>query len=82
VIETFLTLVFLDAHSCRVGYTEKSIAQKGRGKVPSHMVKPSFEELMAGRVQPSPNETPTEKEKHISAFQFMGMVAGRYRSVQ
>jgi hypothetical protein len=35
------------------------------------MVKPSFEELMAGRVQPSPNETPEEKEKHISAFWFM-----------
>jgi hypothetical protein len=42
------------------------------------MVKPSFEELMAGRVQPSPNETPKEKEKLISVFQFMGMVAGRY----
>jgi hypothetical protein len=26
VTETFLTLVFLDAHSCRVGNTEKSIA--------------------------------------------------------
>jgi hypothetical protein len=35
------------------------------------MVKPLFEELMAGRVQPSPNETPKEKEKHISAFWFM-----------
>jgi hypothetical protein len=40
-------------------------------EVPSHMVKPSFEELMAGRVQPSPDETPKEKEKRISAFQFM-----------
>jgi hypothetical protein len=36
------------------------------------MVEPSFEELMAGRVQPaSPNETPKEKEKHISVFWFM-----------
>jgi hypothetical protein len=26
---------------------------------------------MAGRVQPSPSETPKEKEKHISAFWFM-----------
>jgi hypothetical protein len=31
----------------------------------------SLEELMAGRVQPSPNERPEEKEKHISAFWFM-----------
>jgi hypothetical protein len=67
VTETFLTLVFLDAHSCRVGYAEKSIAQKWED-VPSHMVKPLFEELMAGRVQPSPHETPKEKEKCISAF--------------
>jgi hypothetical protein len=35
------------------------------------MVEPSFEELLAGRVQPSPNETPEEKEKRISAFWFM-----------
>jgi hypothetical protein len=53
------------------------LLEKGE-EVPSHMVKPSFEELMAGRVQPSPNETPKEKEKLISVFQFMGMVAGRY----
>jgi hypothetical protein len=59
----------------------KALLEKGE-EVLSHMVKPSFEELMAGRVQPSPNETPKEKEKCISAFQFMGMVTGRYRSVQ
>jgi hypothetical protein len=59
----------------------KALLEKGE-EVPSHMVKPSFEELMAGRVQPSPNRTPKEKEKRISAFQFMGMVAGRYWSVQ
>jgi hypothetical protein len=35
------------------------------------MVKLSFEELMAGRVQPSPDETPKEKEKHINEFWFM-----------
>jgi hypothetical protein len=48
----------------------KAFLEKGE-EVPSHMVKPSFEELMAGRVQPSPNETPKEKEKRISAFWFM-----------
>jgi hypothetical protein len=52
VTETFLTLVFLDAHSCRVGYIEKTIVQKGE-EVPSHMLEPLFEELMAGRVQPA-----------------------------
>jgi hypothetical protein len=57
-------------HSCRVGYTEKSIAQKGE-EVLSHMVQPSFEELMVGRVQPSPGKTPKEKEKHISVFWLM-----------
>jgi hypothetical protein len=31
VTETFLTLVFLGAHPCRVGYREKSITQKGGG---------------------------------------------------
>jgi hypothetical protein len=70
VTEALLTLVFLDVHSCRVGYTEKSIAQKGED-VPSHMVKPLLDKLLAGRVQPSPDETPKEKEKCISAFQFM-----------
>jgi hypothetical protein len=35
------------------------------------MVEPSFEELMAGRVKPSPNETPEDSEKHISVFRFM-----------
>jgi hypothetical protein len=35
------------------------------------MVEPSFEELMAGWVQPSPDEMPKEKEKCISAFWFM-----------
>ena len=48
----------------------KALLEKGE-EVPSHMVEPSFEELMAGRVQPSPNETPEEKEKCISAFWFM-----------
>jgi hypothetical protein len=48
----------------------KALLKKGE-EVPSHMVKPSFEELMAGRVQPSPDETPKEKEKRISAFWFM-----------
>jgi hypothetical protein len=48
----------------------KALLKKGE-EVPSHMVEPSFEELMAGRVQPSPHETPKEKEKHISAFRFM-----------
>jgi hypothetical protein len=48
----------------------KALFEKGE-EVPSHMVEPSFEELMADRVQPSPNETPEEKEKRISAFQFM-----------
>jgi hypothetical protein len=48
----------------------KALLKKGE-EVPSHMVEPSFEELMAGRVQPSPNETPDKKEKHISAFRFM-----------
>jgi hypothetical protein len=71
VTETFLTLVFLGAHPCRVGYREKSITRKGGGGVPSHMVEPSFEELMAGRVQPSPDETPKDTEKRISVFQFM-----------
>jgi hypothetical protein len=52
VIDALLTLVFLDVHSCRVGYTEKTIAKKGED-VPSHMAEPLFEELMAGRVQPS-----------------------------
>jgi hypothetical protein len=46
------------------------LLKKGE-EVPSHMVEPSFEELMAGRVHPSPNETPEEKEKRISAFWFM-----------
>jgi hypothetical protein len=31
VTETFLTLVFLGAHPCRVGYREKSITRKGGG---------------------------------------------------
>jgi hypothetical protein len=48
----------------------KALLEKGE-EVPSHMVEPSFEELMAGRVQPSPNETPEEKGKRISAFRFM-----------
>jgi hypothetical protein len=48
----------------------KALLEKGE-EVPSHMVEPSFEELMAGRVQPSPNETAEEKEKCISAFRFM-----------
>jgi hypothetical protein len=48
----------------------KALLEKG-GEVLSHMVEPSFEELMAGRVQPSPNKTPKEKEKCISAFQFI-----------
>jgi hypothetical protein len=48
----------------------KALLEKGE-EVPSHMVEPSFEELMAGRVQPSPNETPNKKEKRISAFRFM-----------
>jgi hypothetical protein len=48
----------------------KALLEKGE-EVPSHMVEPSFEELMAGRVQPSPNKTPNEKEKRISAFRFM-----------
>jgi hypothetical protein len=47
-----------------------ALLKKGE-EVPSHMVKPSFEELMAGRVQPSSDETPKEKEKRISAFWFM-----------
>jgi hypothetical protein len=48
----------------------KALLKKGE-EVPSHMVEPTFEELMAGRVQPSPNKTPEEKEKCISAFLFM-----------
>jgi hypothetical protein len=48
----------------------KALLKKGE-EVPSHMVELSFEKLMAGRVQPSPNETPKEKEKRISAFWFM-----------
>jgi hypothetical protein len=48
----------------------KASLEKGE-EVPSHMVELSFEELMAGRVQPSPDKTPKEKEKRISAFQFM-----------
>ena len=48
----------------------KALLEKGE-EVLSHMVEPSFEELIAGRVQPSPDETPEEKEKHSSAFQFM-----------
>jgi hypothetical protein len=48
----------------------KALVEKGE-EVTSHMVEPSFEELLAGRVQPSPNKTPKEKEKHISAFWFM-----------
>jgi hypothetical protein len=51
--------------------TQRKALLEKREEVPSHMVEPSFEELMAGRVQPSPNETPEEKEKHISAFRFM-----------
>jgi hypothetical protein len=35
------------------------------------MVKLLFKELMTGRVQPSPNKTPKEKEKCISVFWFM-----------
>jgi hypothetical protein len=46
------------------------LLKKGE-EVPSHMVKPLFEELIAGRVQPSPNKTLEEKEKCISAFWFM-----------
>jgi hypothetical protein len=49
---------------------KKALLKKGE-EVPSHMVKLSFEELMAGRVQPSPDETPKEKEKRISVFRFM-----------
>jgi hypothetical protein len=48
----------------------KALLEKG-DNVLSDMVEPLFEELMAGRVQPSPDETPEEKEKHISAFWFM-----------
>jgi hypothetical protein len=61
VTETFLTLVFLDVHFCRVGYTEKTLLEKGE-EVLSHMVKPLFEELMAGRVQPSPTPRDTRRE--------------------
>jgi hypothetical protein len=48
----------------------KVLLEKGE-EVLSHMVKPLFKELMAGRVQPSPHETPEEKEKRISIFWFM-----------
>jgi hypothetical protein len=48
----------------------KALPKKGE-EVPSHIVEPSFEELMVGRVQPSPNEIPKEKEKCISVFWFM-----------
>jgi hypothetical protein len=48
----------------------KALLKKGE-EVPSHMVKPLFEELMAGRVHPSPDETPKEKEKCTSAFWFI-----------
>jgi hypothetical protein len=34
----------------------KALLKKGE-EVPSHMVESLFEELMAGRVQPSPDET-------------------------
>jgi hypothetical protein len=37
----------------------KALLKKGK-EVPSHMVESSFQELMAGRVQPSPDETPKE----------------------
>jgi hypothetical protein len=52
-------------------YTQRKALLKKGEEVPSHMVQLPFEELMAGRVQPSPHETPEEKEKHISAFCFM-----------
>jgi hypothetical protein len=48
----------------------KALLKKGE-EVLSHIVEPSFEELMTGRVQPSPDETPKEKEKCIRAFWFM-----------
>jgi hypothetical protein len=48
----------------------KALLKKGE-EVPSHMVESLFEELMAGRVQPSPDETTKEKEKCISVFWFM-----------
>jgi hypothetical protein len=35
------------------------------------MVELSFEELMAGSIQPSPKGTPKEMEKRVSAFWFM-----------
>jgi hypothetical protein len=49
----------------------KALFERGGGDVPSHMVKLSFEELMAGRVQPSPHERPKEKERRISVFWLM-----------
>jgi hypothetical protein len=45
----------------------KSLLEKGE-EVPSYMVKLMLEELMAGRVEPSPGEMPKEKEKYISAL--------------
>jgi hypothetical protein len=41
----------------------KALLKKGE-EVPSHMVKPSFEELMAGRVQPLPTRHPKKGEEH------------------
>jgi hypothetical protein len=48
----------------------KALLRKGE-EVPSHMVEPSFKELMAGRVQASPDKTLEDTEKHINAFWFM-----------
>jgi hypothetical protein len=57
--------ILAELHTQRKGFLKK-----GEENL-SHMVEPSFEELMAGRVHPSPNKTPNEKEKCISAFWFM-----------
>jgi hypothetical protein len=48
----------------------KALFKKGED-VLTHMAKPLFEELMAGRVQPSPDKTLDLKEKRISGFPLM-----------
>jgi hypothetical protein len=70
VTEAFLTLFSLMCILAELDTQRKSLLKKGE-EVPSHMVQPLFEELMAGRVQTSPDETPEEKDKCISAFRFM-----------
>jgi hypothetical protein len=60
----------------------KALLKKGE-EVLSHIVEPSFQELMAGRVQHSPDESPKKKEKRISALRFVvEVLAPKVRKVQ